>query len=809
MNPPASKSVTAKKGTPVVTEATMMDFDTGEPTDTPYIVPPPLIYRPKPPRPPSKGFLLRQAGARMLDVKNLRESRKGCSEKYFDMIWKTLEPALEAILAREKIVGSMEEMYRGVENIYRFGKAQELAELLTKRLDDYVSTQMKPKVMQEIKDDDIETLRIIGFAWRQWSEQLGLVRLIFLYLDRAYLFHRQSIEDFGIAVFNEHILDTADVSKKVLNGILTLFKQDRQSDGKTSVDHDLLISSMRMISSIGLYYTKFEPLFIETAREYYARLAGRESQVLDLTAYIKECVAQIEKASAKCGEFNLEYSTKRELILVVDAEMIGNYVALLTDKERLRVLLSREDTETLQTLYRLLDRICDPGKALKEGWEAYIVDQGTYIVQDKDRGSEMVQRLLDLRGTLNAIWTGPLKKNETLGFSLRESFSVFINPRKEASIKENPKPAEMIAKYVDQLLRNGIKNIPPVAGVIHTATDDDSALAHRLDLVLDLFRFVQGKDVFEAFYKKDLARRLLLGRSASDDAEQLMLSKLKNECGACFTNNLEAMFKDMNLSRESVASFNSTKVGSEYFRKVELHVNILSQAAWPSYPETPVTIPSAHAQHLEAFAKFYTSKHQGRKLTWRHALSHCVLVADFENGRRELSLSAFQAVVLLAFNEVPGVGTLRYRDLKTATGLSDPELKRTLQSLACGKMRVLLKSPKGRDVFGTDKFQVNAGFTAQQYRVKINQIQLKETKEEIKETHERVEMDRKYETQAAIVRIMKSRRTIKHVELIQQTIEQTKERGNLDVTSIKQNIEKLIEKDYMERGEGDTYLYVA
>ena len=36
-----------------------------------------------------------------------------------------------------------------------------------------------------------------------------------------------------------------------------------------------------------------------------------------------------------------------------------------------------------------------------------------------------------------------------------------------------------------------------------------------------------GKDVFEAFYKKDLAKRLLLGKSASFDAEKSMLLKLK------------------------------------------------------------------------------------------------------------------------------------------------------------------------------------------------------------------------------------------------------------------------------------------
>ncbi len=56
-------------------------------------------------------------------------------------------------------------------------------------------------------------------------------------------------------------------------------------------------------------------------------------------------------------------------------------------------------------------------------------------------------------------------------------------------------------------------------------------------------RALQGKDVFEAFYKKDLARRLLLGKSANHDAEKAMIAKLKAECGSQFTNKLEGMFK--------------------------------------------------------------------------------------------------------------------------------------------------------------------------------------------------------------------------------------------------------------------------
>ena len=55
----------------------------------------------------------------------------------------------------------------------------------------------------------------------------------------------------------------------------------------------------------------------------------------------------------------------------------------------------------------------------------------------------------------------------------------------------------------------------------------EEELEKILDKLLILFRFIHGKDVFEAFYKKDLAKRLLVGKSASFDAEKSMLLKLK------------------------------------------------------------------------------------------------------------------------------------------------------------------------------------------------------------------------------------------------------------------------------------------
>ncbi len=46
-----------------------------------------------------------------------------------------------------------------------------------------------------------------------------------------------------------------------------------------------------------------------------------------------------------------------------------------------------------------------------------------------------------------------------------------------------------------------------------------------------------------------LAKRLLAGRTVSDDAERNLLVKLKTECGYQFTSKLESMFTDIKTSR--------------------------------------------------------------------------------------------------------------------------------------------------------------------------------------------------------------------------------------------------------------------
>jgi hypothetical protein len=73
----------------------------------------------------------------------------------------------------------------------------------------------------------------------------------------------------------------------------------------------------------------------------------------------------------------------------------------------------------------------------------------------------------------------------------------------------------------------------PAQGGTEKLSDDE--IEATLDRVVELLAYISDKDLFAEFYRKKLSRRLLFEKSASEDHERSILSKLKEQCGAQFT----------------------------------------------------------------------------------------------------------------------------------------------------------------------------------------------------------------------------------------------------------------------------------
>lgn len=67
--------------------------------------------------------------------------------------------------------------------------------------------------------------------------------------------------------------------------------------------------------------------------------------------------------------------------------------------------------------------------------------------------------------------------------------------------------------------------------------------AAHITVQMVIFKFIDDKDVFQKFYQKKLAQRLISSASASDDSESSMITKLKELSGFDYTNKLMKMFQ--------------------------------------------------------------------------------------------------------------------------------------------------------------------------------------------------------------------------------------------------------------------------
>ncbi|KAF4026727.1 hypothetical protein G4228_019442 [Cervus hanglu yarkandensis] len=574
-----------------------------------------------------------------------------------------------------------------------------------------------------------------------------MIRSIFLFLDRTYVLQNSmlpSIWDMGLELFRAHIISDQKVQNKTIDGILLLIERERNGE---AIDRSLLRSLLSMLSDLQIYQDSFEQRFLEETNRLYAAEGQKLMQEREVPEYLHHVNKRLEEEADRLITY-LDQTTQKSLIATVEKQLLGEHLTAILQKG-LNNLLDENRIQDLSLLYQLFSRVRGGVQVLLQQWIEYIKAFGSTIVINPEKDKTMVQELLDFKDKVDHIIDICFLKNEKFINAMKEAFETFINKRPN-------KPAELIAKYVDSKLRAGNKE----------ATDEE--LEKMLDKIMIIFRFIYGKDVFEAFYKKDLAKRLLVGKSASVDAEKSMLSKLKHECGAAFTSKLEGMFKDMELSKDIMIQFKQYMQNQNVPGNIELTVNILTMGYWPTYVPMEVHLPP--------------------------------------EGKKELQVSLFQTLVLLMFNEGE---EFSLEEIKQATGIEDGELRRTLQSLACGKARVLAKNPKGKDIEDGDKFICNDDFKHKLFRIKINQIQMKETVEEQASTTERVFQDRQYQIDAAIVRIMKMRKTLSHNLLVSEVYNQLK--FPVKPADLKKRIESLIDRDYMERDKENPnqYNYIA
>lgn len=597
--------------------------------------------------------------------------------------------------------------------------------------------------------------------------------------------------------------------------------------------------------------------------------------------YVHCAQTRIEQERQRAASLDLPHATRTALLRIVETELIERHAKTLVDMEGsgfaslLKVVASappvaagvarapivstagnasseqgaasanvdRDRIADLKTTYDLFSRVPSSVSHLRDALSERIRTDGRSLVRDQETASSppaaFVRGVLDLRERMSAVVEISMRNEKKAQKRMREAFEFFLNADARA--------ANCLTVYVDELLRVGLRGA------------DEQVVSRELDRVIVLFRYLSDKDVFEAYYKDHLARRLLGNKSGSDEAERAMVSKLKAECGFQFTSKLEGMFNDMRISKETAEKYKSHKKGlaaraavgannagsprdaDNGGKPVDVEVSVLTTGYWPSQNVPPCILPKSVKAAMDRFVDYYRNTYTGRKLSWQTCTGTAEIRATFPPAkskgtggplrRHELSVSTYQMCILVLFNSKD---VLTLAQIRSETNIPEDELRRHLVSLCTSKHRLLRKGSKIKGISGdTDTFTYNGDYTCKMKRVKVPLVTMRDAtsgppgapgKRSAAEeallgglvdgssnVPVSVEEDRRHLLEASIVRIMKARKVLSHNDLVAEVTRQLSARFVPHPVLIKKRVESLIEREYLERDESDRkkYRYVA
>ncbi|WJX85052.1 Cullin-1 [Trifolium repens] len=644
---------------------------------------------------------------------------------------------------------------------------------------------------------------------QRWSNHKILVRWLsrfFHYLDRYFVARRSlpPLNAVGLSSFRDLVY--MEVRANARKAVIDLIDKEREGE---QIDRSLLKNVLDIFVEIGMgetvhYEQDFEVQMLDDTADYYKSKATIWIESDSCPDYMLKAEDCLKRERERVSNY-LHASTEQKLVEKVQHELLVNRANQLLEKEHsgCRALLRDDKVDDLSRMYRLYHKIPKGLDPVANVFKQHITDEGTALVQLAEESASnqktasgsgfqdqvLVRKFIELHDKYMTYVNNCFMNHTLFHKALKEAFEVFCNKTIAGSSS-----AELLSSFCDNILKKG-----------GSEKMSDEAIEETLEKVVKLLAYISDKDLFAEFYRKKLARRLLFDRSANDDHEKCILTKLKQQCGGQFTSKMEGMVVDLTLARDNQLKFQEyLNENSDVNPGIDLTVTVLTTGFWPSYKSFDLNLPSEMVKCVEVFKGFYATRTKHRKLTWIYSLGTCNIIGKFDPKTIELIVSTYQAAALLLFNTAD---KLSYSEIMTQLNLTNEDLVRLLHSLSCAKYKILVKEPNTKTISPNDSFEFNSKFTDKMRRIKIPLPPVDERKKVIED----VDKDRRYAIDAAIVRIMKSRKVLGHQQLVLECVEQLGRMFKPDIKAIKKRIEDLITRDYLERDKDNpnTFRYLA
>ncbi|XP_037829179.1 cullin-2 isoform X1 [Kryptolebias marmoratus] len=677
------------------------------------------------------------------------------------------------------------------------------------------------QLYKKVLESEEKVLVMYHMYWEEYSKGADYMDCLYRYLNTQFIKKNKLTEadlqyGYGGVDMNEPLMEIGELALDMwrklmieplqavlIRMLLNEIKNDRCGENPNQkVIHGVINSFVHVEQykkkfPLKFYQEIFEGPFLIKTGEYYKQEASNLLQESNCSQYMEKVLARLKDEEVRCRKY-LHPSSYAKVIHECQQRMVADHLQFLHGE--CQSIIRQEKRDDMANMYTLLRAVSNGLPHMIQELQAHINNEGirgTSNLSQENMPTLFVESVLEVHSKFVQLINTVLNGDQHFMSALDKALTSVVNFREPKSICKAP---ELLAKYCDNLLKKSAK------GMTENEVED------KLTSFITVFNNILSQSGTSAspFYARMLAKRLIHGLSLSMDSEEAMINKLKQACGYEFTSKLHRMYTDMSVSADLNNKFNNFIKTQETVVDlgISFQIYVLQAGAWPltHVPSSTFAIPQELEKSVQMFERFYNQHFSGRKLTWLHFLCTGEVKMNYLSKPYVAMVTTYQMAVLLAFNNSQ---TVTYKELQDGTQMNEKELQKTIKSLLDVKM--LNHDSQKEEIETESTFSLNMSFTSKRTKFKITTSMQKDTPQEMEQTRSAVDEDRKMYLQAAIVRIMKARKMLRHNALIQEVINQSKARFNPSISMIKKCIEVLIDKQYIERSQtsADEYSYVA
>lgn len=603
-------------------------------------------------------------------------SKTALNEGAIAGIWSNLSQAIDQIYDRNASSLSFEELYRNAYTMVLNKKGQMLYEGVKEKIK--IRLSVVCNMLTNMNNNTI--LSTLAKEWGLHCVSLAMIRDILMYMDRMYSAQQKlpTIYTVGQQLFRDVVVFSPSIREKLRTTLLQSILAERTGEIIDRVELKAVLNMLEDLNVDGcnVYMQEFEQPFIEMTRNFYRDESQIFLQQNTCSVYLQKVQRRLVEEEGRLNAY-LSSTTELKLKSAVDAELIAKHATILVEMESsgCEHMLNETKIEDLSLLYTILSRVPSTLDILRDFVFEHVRRLGQVIIADQDAVRDpvnFVQKVLDLKSKFDSIITQSFRAEKKMQKRLKDAFEDFLN--------KDSRAAAYLAYYVDEMFKTGLRE--------KTQAEAESFMDH----IVIIFRHILNKDVFEEFYRNHFAKRLLAGSSVSDEVEELMIKKLKNECGYQFVSKLDGMVHDIRNSKTTMEEYKKT----EYFTAcgIDFRVEVLTMGYWSSQAEQIQTLHPQLTRCCESFTEFFNIRHRGQKLMWQSQLGTGEIKATFPSGSKDLTVTTYQMCFLMLFNNADVLSLNEIRD--ACGGIPETDLRRHLLSLCTSKVKVLTKKSKDK-----------------------------------------------------------------------------------------------------------------